>query len=47
MQVSVPQGPDRDTKIEAMLDAASSAVGEDFDVVEDTNIVEVGHTSLI
>lgn len=41
VQVSIPPVPDRDAEIEALLDTASSAGGDDFDVIEDTNIVEV------
>lgn len=41
VQVSIPPVPDRDAQIEALLDIASSAGGDDFDVIEGTNIVEV------
>lgn len=40
VQVSVSQSDDRDSQIEALLEAAGSAGGEDFDVLEDSNIVE-------
>ena len=41
VQVSVPQTQDRDSRIETILEAAGSAGGEDFEVVEDSNLVEV------
>ncbi|KAL5529156.1 hypothetical protein ACEPAG_5130 [Sanghuangporus baumii] len=41
VQVTVPEeAEDRDSRIEAILEAASSAGGEDFEVIEDSNIVE-------
>ena len=41
VQVSIPDAGDRDSKIEALLETAGSAGGEDFDVLEDSSIVEV------
>ena len=41
MQVSVPDTDDRDGRIEAILEAASAAGGEDFEVLEETDLVEV------
>lgn len=41
VQASIPQADDRDSKIEAILEAAGSAGGEDFEIVEDSNVVEV------
>ena len=41
VQVSISQSDDRDSRIEALLEAAGSAGGEDFEVVADSNIVEV------
>ena len=41
MQVRVPPGADREARIEAAFDAACSAGGEDFEIVEDSEIVEV------
>ncbi|EJD05906.1 YebC-like protein [Fomitiporia mediterranea MF3/22] len=40
VQVKVPETDDRDSQIEAILEAASSAGGEDFEVLEDSSIVE-------
>ncbi|KAL5533069.1 hypothetical protein ACEPAF_4845 [Sanghuangporus sanghuang] len=41
VQVIVPEeAEDRDSRIETILEAASSAGGEDFEVIEDSNIVE-------
>lgn len=40
-QVKVPVGTDRDGNIEAMLVAAEAAGGEDFEIIEDSDIVEV------
>ena len=41
VQVSVPDTDNRDARIEAILDSASTAGGEDFEILEGTNIVEV------
>ena len=41
VQVSVPDTDDRDGRIEAILEAASAAGGEDFEVLEETDLVEV------
>ena len=41
VQGKVPETEDRDSQIEAILEAASSAGGEDFEVLEDSSIVEV------
>ena len=41
VQVTVPRTEDRDSRIEAILEAASSAGGEDFEMLEDSTIVEV------
>ena len=37
----VPPGADREARIEAAFDAVGSAGGEDFEIVEDSDIVEV------
>ena len=37
----VPPGADREVRIEAAFDAVGSAGGEDFEIVEDSDIVEV------
>lgn len=42
VQVRVPEdAEERDSRIEAILEAASAGGGEDFEVIEDTDIVEV------
>ena len=46
VQVSIPETEDRDSKIEALLEAAGSAGGEDFDVLEDSSVVEVSYSFL-
>lgn len=45
VQVTVPKTEDRDSRIEAILEAASSAGGEDFEILEDSTIVEVRNSN--
>ncbi|KAI5124535.1 hypothetical protein M0805_003058 [Coniferiporia weirii] len=40
VQVSIPQTDDRDSRIEAVLEAAGSAGGEDFEILEGSDTVE-------
>ncbi|KAH8117426.1 YebC-like protein [Phellopilus nigrolimitatus] len=40
VQVSVPQTAERDSRIETILEAAGSVGGEDFEILEDSDIVE-------
>lgn len=41
VQVHLPPGDDREARIEAAFEAAGSAGGEDFEIVENSDLVEV------